>query len=269
MNSARAQAAALLTAPVAVATLLFFVPLTLMIGASAVTDDGAVTLTHFARFFADSYYLTALAVTLSTSLLVALIAIVISYPVAYVYWRSGRGLRSVMLVALLAPFYINIVAKVLGWMVLFEPLGLANGYIAVVLVSVHRCLPFVVLLLASAMMSIDDELLDAASVCGARPMRVARDVILPLTMPGIVASAVVAFSLTLAGFVVPLLLGGSERGRFVPVLMYQSMTVAQNWHFGAAMGVVLLAASLVMMAAGNRMIRALDSGRTLRDDFTQ
>jgi putative spermidine/putrescine transport system permease protein len=269
MRSTHATAAALLATPAAVITLLFFAPLALMLWASLVTDTGALTLAHFVRFFADSYYLTALLVTLLTSLLVAAIAIVVSYPVAYRYWRSGRIERSIMLVALLAPFYINIVAKVLGWMVLFEPLGLANGYTVVVLVSVHRCLPFVVLLLASAMMSIDDDLIEAASVCGAKPMRIVRSVILPLTMPGIVASAVVAFSLTLAGFVVPLLLGGVERGRFVPVLMYQSMTVAQNWHFGAAMGVVLLAASLLTMAAGNRMIRALDSGRTLRDDFTQ
>lgn len=269
MRSRLLAPALYLAAPLAMVGLLFFVPLAIMARQSVVAGDGRLTLEHFGRFFGDAYYGAALAVTLGTALLVVAIAIVVAYPVAYVYWRSSRVARSVMLVALLSPFYVNIVAKVFGWMVLFEPLGLSNGYAAVVLVSVHRCLPFVVLLLAGAMATIDDALLEAARVCGATPARVLKTVILPLSMPGVVAAGIVGFSLTLAGFVVPLLLGGSARGRFVPVLMYQSITVAQNWPFGAAMGVVLLCASIATMVAGGRLVRSLRSGRLLREDFVQ
>jgi ABC-type spermidine/putrescine transport system permease subunit I len=269
MNTRRVDAAAYLALPLAVLVLLFLAPLLFMARSSVMTREGSLTLAQFGRFFGDAYYASALAVTLGTALGAAALAIVIGYPIAYVYWRASRIARSIMLVALLAPFYVNIVAKVFGWMILLEPLGLGRGYAAVVIVSVHRCLPFVVLLLASALASIDDELLAVARVCGAPPARVLRTVILPLSIPGIVASAIVGFSLTVAGFVIPLLLGGTARGRFVPVLMYQSITVAQNWAFGAAMAVVLLIASLVTIAAGNAIIRSTNAGRTLRADFAQ
>jgi putative spermidine/putrescine transport system permease protein len=269
MSSRRLEAAAYLALPLAALLLLFIAPLFFMARLSVMSADGALTLAHFERFFGDAYYGSALGVTFGTSVLAASLAIAIGYPVAIVYWRAGRAVRSLMLVALLAPFYVNIVAKVFGWMVLFEPLGLGRGYAAVLIVSVHRCLPFVILLIASAMAAIDDELLAVARVCGASPLRVLRTVIVPLSVPGIVASAIVGFSLTLAGFVVPLLLGGTSRGRFVPVLMYQSITTAQNWGFGAAMATVLLAASLLTIAAGNAMVRSTSAGRTLREDLAQ
>ena len=95
-------------------------------------------------------------------------------------------------------------------------------------------MPFMVLLLASAMSRIEPELLESARVCGARGGRVLRTVIVPLSMPGVVAGGIVVFSLSVAAYVVPALVGGSVRGRFLPVLMYQQITIAQNWGFAAA-----------------------------------
>ena len=131
-----------------------------------------------------------------------------------------------MLALLLAPFYANIVVTVFGWIVLLAPGGVVNtlmmkagatagpleflnGYGAVVFLSVHRCLPFVVLLLANALANIDDDVLQCARVCGASEPRVFRTVVFPLSMPGVVAGAIVAFSLTAAGFVIPRLVGGA------------------------------------------------------------
>ena len=56
-------------------------------------------------------------------------------------------------------------------------------------------------------------------------------------MPGVVAGGILVFSLSVAAYVVPALVGGSARGRFLPVLMYQQITIAQNWGFAAAIGV--------------------------------
>ena len=135
------------------------------------------------------------------------------------------------------------------------PLDLLNGYVAVVLVEVHRALPFMVLLLAAALNRIDPELLHAARICGSSGLRVFRRVVLPLTIPGALAGAVLVFSLTVTAFVVPLLVGGRVAGRFLPVLMYQQITIAQNWAFGAAIGVILLVASMTGIALGSRAVR--------------
>ncbi len=245
-----------------------------------------LSVDQYARFFSDSYYAGSLGLTLATAVLVAAVAIVLAYPVALLYWRASRQARSIMLALLLAPFYANIVVTVFGWIVLLAPGGVVNvllikagaiaapidflnGYAAVVFISVHRCLPFVVLLLANALANVDDEVLQCASVCGASGPRVFRTVVFPLSMPGVVAGAIVAFSLTAAGFVIPRLVGGATGSRFAAVLMYQQITATQNWRFGAAIGVLLLVVSVLAVAGGMRFARRLRAGRVLSDTFVQ
>ena len=188
VSRSTSRAATLLALPVLATALLFLIPLAIMAVESLVLrgTDGSVTLSvdQYARFFSDSYYAGSLGLTLATAVLVAAVAIALAYPVALLYWRASRQARSIMLALLLAPFYANIVVTVFGWMVLLAPGGVVNvllikagaiaapidflnGYAAVVLISVHRCLPFVVLLLANALANIDDEVLQCASVCGA------------------------------------------------------------------------------------------------------
>ena len=282
----RAAGFAYLLAPLTVLMVLFVAPLAVMLGQSVLADDetGGLTLLHYARFFGDSYYVSGLLATLGVAALVTAITVAVSYPLAYSYWRaSGRG-RAVLVVLLLSPFYANVVVKVFGWMVVLSrtgplntwlqelgvidrPLDFMNGYVAVVCVSVHRSLPFMVLLLAGALARIDLELLEAARVCGADARRVFRTVILPLTMPGALAGGILVFSLTVAAFVVPLLLGGSAAGKFLPVLMYQQITIAQNWAFGAAIGAILLATSMTSIAVANRAVRAAKLGRIMDERF--
>lgn len=289
MSGSQKRVLTLLALPVAVVSLLFAAPLAVLVSESVVGDrarGGGISFDQYARFFGDSFYTGSLLLTFGTALLVAVLAIAIGYPVAYLYWRSGRRARSIMLVLLLSPFYANVVVKVFGWMVVLSPGGLLNelllalrlvsapidflnGYGAIVLVEVHRCLPFVVLLVAAALSGIDEAVLQSARVCGASGARVFRAVVVPLSMPGVVASGIVAFSLTSAGFVVPRLVGGSIGGRFAPVLMYQQMVVTQNWRFGAAIGVVLLTGSLVTLALGTWLARRARAGRVLSDAFVQ
>jgi putative spermidine/putrescine transport system permease protein len=256
----------LLIAPVTVVVLLFFAPLATMARRSVMSDTGGVTLEHYARFFGDPYYLIGLLVTIGTALLITLITLLVSYPVAYSYWRASRRMRSILVVLLLSPFYANVVVKVFGWMLLL-PTDFLNGYAAVIVVSVHRSMPFMVLLLASAMARIEPELLESARVCGAHGGRVFRTVIVPLSVPGVVAGGIVVFSLSVAAYVVPALVGGASRGRFLPVLMYQQITIAQNWGFGAALGIILLTTSIATIAAGNRLVRSAKIGRVMGAGF--
>lgn len=247
--------ALLLVLPLAVTALLFLSPLAGMLGASL---DGG--LGHYARFLGDSYYLSALGITFGTAVLVTLAAIGVSYPLALTYWQAGPRLRAVLTVLLLSPFYANVTVKVFGWMVLM-PAWLRDSYWAIVLVDVHRSIPFAVLLLASAMARIDAEVLEAARVCGAGPFSVFRSVVMPLSLPGAVGAGILVFSLTSASFVVPLLVGGPVGSQFLPVLMYQQFTIAQNWGFAAAIAVVLLATATCAVLAANRLLRASALGR--------
>lgn len=259
--------ALLLAAPLGFTMAMFFAPLALMVFRSLTDAAGAPTIAHYARFVADPYYVTGLLVTLGTAVLVTLITLASSYPVAYAYWRSGPRMKSVLVVMLLSPFYANVVVKVFGWMVIL-PGDLLNSYAGLVIVSVHRAMPFMVLLLASAMARIAPEWIESARMCGARGSRVLRTIVLPLSVPGAVGGGSLVFSLTVAAYVVPALVGGTWRGRFLPVQMYQQITIAQDWGFGAAIGMVLLVASVVTLAAVNRAIRATNVGRVMRDELS-
>jgi len=260
------RGALLLAAPMSVAVVFFFTPLLLLAYRSLAAPTGALTLDHYARFFADGYYLGGLGVTMGTALLVTLITLTCAYPVALSYWRASPRLKSLLIVLLLSPFYANIVVKVFGWMLIL-PSSWLNGYLGVLIVSVHRDLPFMVLLLASAMTRIDPDWIESAQTCGATPARVLRTIIWPLSIPGVVSGSTLVFSLTMAAYVVPAIVGGPWRGRFLPVSLYQQMTIAQDWAFGAAIGVILLVASLITIAAGNWLIKHSKAGVLVREGF--
>ena len=127
------RAVAYLTAPVAISLVLFVAPLAMLAldslraGGSGGTARASWTLVHYARFFGDAYYLSALGVTLGTGLLVTLLTTVLSFPLAWTYWRATGRLRSLLVVLVLSPFYANVVVKVFGWMALLSPSGVLNS----------------------------------------------------------------------------------------------------------------------------------------------
>ena len=245
---------ALLAAPLAATVLLFFAPLLLMVHRSFVDAEGSPTLAHYIRFVSDPYYLRSLLVTIGTAVLVTAITLVCAYPVAYTYWQARARMKSLLVILLLSPFYANVVVKVFGWMVLL-PGDLLDSYAGLLMVSVHRAMPFMVLLLASSMARIEPDWIESARTCGARGSRVIRTVILPLSVPGAVAGSTLVFSLTIAAYVVPALVGGTRRGQFLPVQMFQQITISQDWSFAAAIGVILLVTSALTLVVGQRGVR--------------
>lgn len=288
--TARGRLLLYLIAPLLSVGALFFAPLATMVrysvqpAVSAAGGPKGLSLEHYARFFSDPFYLSSLALTIATGVLVALVTVAVAYPLAYLFWRSGRQARAWLLVLLLSPFYVNIVVKVFGWMVLLARFGLVNTalvglgivtapadlldtYIGLVVVLVHRCVPYMVLLIAGSMERIDVMLLESARVCGSGAAGVFRRVVLPLSIPGMLAGSILAFSLTVAAFVIPLLVGGATGRRFVSVLMFQSISVTQNWNLGAAMGAVLLVTSVATVAAASRTLKSSRLGTVISESF--
>ena len=248
------RARLLIAAPLAYSIAFFALPLLFMAYRSVTTTAGVPTLGNYTRFFSDSYYIGGLFITVGTALLVTAITLATAYPMALLYWHASARTKSFLIILLLSPFYANIVVKVFGWMLILPPAWL-NGYPGLLVVSVHRDLPFMVLLLAAAMSRIDREWIESAQMCGASRSRVLRTIIWPLSLQGVVSGSTLVFSLTMAAYVVPAIIGGAWRGRFLPVLLYQQMTIAQDWAFGAVIGVVLLTASLATIAAGNALVK--------------
>lgn len=264
---------------VAIFVSLFLAPLLLLLWVSLWRYDPAIfapsspTLENYVRFLTDPFYLMALGRTALLGLITTIVTIIVAYPVAYIMARSGPRARAALIFLILLPLLISVVVRVFGWMVILgdtgvlntflawiglidEPLHIMESMVAVVIGLVQVEMAFAVMPIYSVLISIDRHIEEAAATLGARQWRVFREVVLPLSMPGVVGAAALVFSLSVAAFVQPQLLGGS--GFFVmTTLIYQQVTATLNWPFAAAIGLILLVFALGMLSVVNAALRAL------------
>ncbi len=238
------------------------------------------TLANYLRFLSDAYYLGVLAETLAIALAVTLSALILGFPVAYGLARLKSRWRAVLLVLIISPLYVSAVVRAYGWLVILGDGGLINNLLiwlgivsrpirmmftpwAVVVALTEVALPFMILTLASTLQRIDPALEEAAANLGARPWRVFREVLLPLSMPGIVAGSMLVFILAAGSYATPALIGG-RRVKMLVTEVYQQMTAIYNWPFGAAVSFILLLLTLLSVAAFARTLRERWRGEVSR-----
>jgi putative spermidine/putrescine transport system permease protein len=228
------------------------------------------TLANYAKLFGDVFYLKVLLQTLVLGVVVTTLALVIGYPVAYVLARTRSRWRQLLVFLVISPLVVSIVIRSYGWMVLLgragtvntalqalgivdHPLPLMYNWFGVVVALTHVLLPFMILTLASVIEGIPESLEDTAAVLGAGWWARFRHVVLPLSMEGVGAGVTLVFMLTIGSFVSVLLLGGSDT-LILPLLIYQQVILINN-NFAAALGMLLLAISVVLLYAQARAFR--------------
>ncbi len=232
-------------------------------------DSAHWTLANYAKLL-DPYYLGVLVRTLRVSLLITAITALLAYPVALWIVRLGRRAQAAVLLVYMSPWLINVVVKAFGWSLLLRANGLVNqalewaGVIdaplkllfnetAIVIGLVHGDFMFLLLPLWVALSGLDPDLKWAAANLGARPRHVFFRVILPLTLPALVAGIVINFTANMAAFATPAILGGA-RTRLVSYLAYETNLVDLNWPLGGAMAVALLAITLALVWLAQRLV---------------
>ncbi|WP_136619175.1 MULTISPECIES: ABC transporter permease [Mesorhizobium] len=194
--------------------------------------------------------------TLRIAVVSTAITILVGFCLSY-YWVMGSRLRQTILeVCIFIPFWISVLVRAFGWLIILRDNGLANGFLmatrliseplgtgrnefAVIVGMVHFMVPFSVFPMATVMRKIDRRILLAAHGLGADPATVFRKIFLPLSMPGVFAAFVMVLVFSVGFFVTPAILGG---GRVVMVAeaVFVQMFQTTNWGLGAAMSVVLL-----------------------------
>jgi ABC-type spermidine/putrescine transport system permease subunit I len=175
----------------------------------------------------------------------------------------------VVTLVLTLPILAGPLVVVLGWMIILSdggpvlhPLGLRLGLLGseggIVIGVVHFILPFVILSLASVLRGIPPSLLEAASSLGASAWQRFTQVILPLSLPGVLSATVIALSLSLSAYVAPHYLGGPA-DLTLTTLVAQFVLATYNGQMAAAVSVVLLVAMagliLALTAALSRRVR--------------
>ncbi len=201
-----------------------------------------------------------------------MICLVVAYPFAYFIATRPKGIRNLMLVFVMIPFWTNFLVRNYAWYVILgtdgplsritEFIGLGESRLlfsqsAVIIGLVYGFLPFMVLPLYASIERIDGRLLEASRDLYATGWQSFRHVLLPLSMPGVVAGSILVFIPSLGAYVTPEILGGAKTTLIGSYIVTQFLT-AGNFPLGAALSTVLmmimLAATLVYFRKGGQTL---------------
>jgi spermidine/putrescine transport system permease protein len=259
-------------------TVAIFLPLSAMAFFSFLTEmpmsgkDWTLTLQNYTAFFSTGLYGTLLLSSLRLGLEVTLWCALIGFPAAYVLAKvlKGRSREAIFLLVIL-PFWSNGLVRIFSWaMVLREggildtmlntvlpfkiSIDLMYSYPAVIIGLVHSYVPYMVLTCYLTLQAIDDSLIEAARSLGASRLTVLKRLIIPLSMPGLIAGAVLIFVPVVGSFMEPRILGG-RTGTFYGTVIEDQFVAVFNWPLGAALSFVLLAVVLVILGLASPVLR--------------
>lgn len=255
-----------------------FLPLSAMVFFSFMTDlplsgrPWSLTLENYRTFFTQGIYPTLLVSSLRLGLEVTLWCLVLGFPSAYVLAKvlKGRSREAIFLLVIL-PFWSNGLVRIFSWAMVLREGGILDtwlnailpfrinvdlmySYPAVIVGLVHSYVPYIVLTCYLSIQAIDDSVIEAARSLGASRLTVLRRLILPLSLPGIMAGAVLVFVPVVGSFMEPRILGG-RTGTFYGTVIEDQFVAVFNWPLGAALSFILLAVVLIILAAASPVLR--------------
>ena len=205
----------------------------------------------------DPIYLGIFARSLGYATATTVLCLVVGFPVAWWIARTPAPARGRWLLLVMVPFWTSFLVRTYAWIMILKQEGLLNAVLhslapgtpplellytptAVMIGLVYAYLPFMILPIYGSAEKLDGSLIEAAHDLGAGPLRVFSSVIIPLTLPGIAAGALLVFVPSIAMFAITDLMGGAKVPLLGNVIQNQFLQ-ARDWPFGSALGVVFMA----------------------------
>jgi putrescine transport system permease protein len=202
--------------------------------------------------------------------LATLLCLVVGYPIAFAIARAPKAWRNPLLFFVILPFWTSLLIRVYAWIAILQPTGLLNRALlalhlinnpivliytdfSVVLGLVYAYLPFMILPLYGSLSQLDESLVEAAADLGARPLRAFLGVVLPLSLPGVAAGALLVFIPAIGEFVIPDLLGGPGT-LMVGKVLWQEFFDNVDWPEAAAVAMVLVALLTAPLLLAQRLV---------------
>src|ERR1700757_1946927 len=236
--------------------------------------DGVIVhhwnLANYAALLHNPLYLDVLFRTGRIAASVTILSVLLGYPLAY-FLSFHAGIRKDLLYQLvIVPLWVSYLVRGYAWKTILGSDGVLNGFLlylhitkepisfflyspfAVILMLTHICTPFVFLPLYAALEHIPRNLIEASHDLGASPRDTFFRVILPLSLPGLLAGATFAFVLTLGDFLAPLLVGGPS-GTMIANLVQSLFGTAYDWPLGAAISVCILLLTISLLFLTERL----------------
>jgi putative spermidine/putrescine transport system permease protein len=249
-------------------TVLYVAPI-LQVLAISVTEPTLGTA-NYERLLSNAGVQRVVWTTLRIGLLTTAMALLLGYALAYVIALAQPAAQRWWLLGVLLPLWISVLVRAFAWVTLLRRQGLVNqglqatGLIdaplqlvwnefGVVVGMVHYMVPYAVLPMLASMREIDPRLLAAARGLGASRGAVFGRVFLPLSLPGVVAAAVLVFIFSLGFYITPAILGGGKTLMAAEWIKLQILDLVR-WGMGAMLATVLVAAILATLAVFSRVV---------------
>jgi putative spermidine/putrescine transport system permease protein len=240
----------------------FALPLIWLLRMSLNTSDGAgvineaVSTRSYTKFLTDSYYWGMAWDTLKLGVIVTVLTLVASYPIALFLMRTTSRFKGILIALAIAPLLTSSVVRTYGWIVLLgqqgvvnkaiqatgltsQPLALVNNSLGVYIAMVEILMPYMILALVSGFGRYNPELEHAAASLGASRWKTFWRIVWPLSMPGVLTGALLVFVLTISSFITPRLVGGGKVF-LLATEIYDQATQTLDWPFAAAISFILL-----------------------------
>ncbi|MDQ3006595.1 MAG: ABC transporter permease [Chloroflexota bacterium] len=198
-------------------------------------------------------------------LVVTLWCILLGYPLSYFISKQKQAWRDALMILVIIPFWTNFLVRTYALKQVLATEGLLNSFLmnlglisqpldllfnefAVVVGLVYGYLPFAILPMYASIEKFDHTLMEAAADLGASPARSFLRIMLPLTMPGVVAALVLVFVPVVGAFITPDIMGGGKI-EMIGTLINRQFGVSRNWPFGSAMSLMLMLLVLIGVIA--------------------
>jgi spermidine/putrescine transport system permease protein len=253
----------LLLAPVlSFLVLMLLLPLAAVVQLSFFTGGPAgsivreYSLGNYATFLGEPVYLKILINSAVMGALVCVFTVVLAYIPAAALGLTRSRFKNVLFLLILVPFWTSFIVRTYAWIVLLGGNGVLNGALqatgmidsplsllyskeTVVLGLVHAMLPFAIVPIYASIERIDESILEAAATLGARPWSIFREVIIPISLPGVIAAGILVFIEAMGAFITPQLLGSANE-MMIAQLVQERFLASFQWPFGSAVAVVYL-----------------------------
>jgi spermidine/putrescine transport system permease protein len=253
---------------------LVIVPIFFMFLMSFRTSDGSVidqslSVANYKLFFTDPLYIKILLKSLKIASLVTVFSILTAYPLAYmVSFKIRRG-RNVLFMLSVIPLWVSYLVRIIAWRSILGNKGVINSLLvgsriieepltfllynqfAIIITLTYICIPFVFIPVYTALEKIPRNIIEASNDLGAGEGRTFLNIVLPLSVPGLVTGTIFAFIIALGDYIIPTQLGGTK-GMVFGNLIWSQFGFSYNWPFGAALGFILFAISISVLALTSR-----------------
>ena len=262
--------------------LFFFIPLAIIFKISIsvsewgmppyqdifVNNDGFkinITLENYFYILSDFYYIRSFLNSIVLAFISTFFCILIGFPLAFYIATSDIKLRNILLILVIIPFWSSFLLRVYAWKIILqnngilnlillklgiisEPLQLLYNQYAVIMGIVYTYLPLMILPLYGYLNKFDLNLIDASKDLGLNRIKSFFRVILPLSLPGIIAGSLLVFIPVVGEFIIPEMLGGSDKLYYGKIL-WEEFFVNRNWPGASALaftGIIILVLPIII-----------------------